>query len=180
MDPEVESKNRVLRMFPEHFHHFIRVSFTDEDFKPISHSDGIYSRLISDRVLPVLSNGIDLLGKTFSFLMYSSSSLRQHSAWFVAPFKFNEKVYDANSIRNCLGDFRHILVASKYAARVAQAFSSTSPTITLQKHQWHVDDDILSPCGMYVFSDGIGTISPDCAEEICKKLGKEDVSGFQV
>ncbi len=178
MPKEAEPKNRVLRMFPNYEGQFFRVSFTDEDFKPISYSDANYQNLIDHRVTPVLSNGIQVLGTNLSFLAYSSSSLRQHSCWFVAPFTYNGQKCDGYSIRASLGNFDHIKIASKYAARVGQAFSSTTPTITLQKDEWIVAEDIV--INTMIFSDGIGRIAPECAKDIVKKLGKENVSGFQV
>lgn len=79
--PELEAKNRILRKFPEHHEFFIRVQFCDENgldlyFNPKINSDEVYSRFEH-----VLKGGLQIAGRTYSFLGFSHSSLRSHSAW---------------------------------------------------------------------------------------------------
>lgn len=79
--PELEAKNRILRKFPDHHEYFIRVQFCDENgldlfFHPKINYEQIYNKFKS-----VLENGIQIAGRTYSFLGFSHSSLRSHSAW---------------------------------------------------------------------------------------------------
>lgn len=79
--PELEAKNRILRKFPDHHDYFIRVQFCDENgldlfFNPNINYDQVYHRFTR-----VLQDGIQIAGRTYSFLGFSHSSLRSHSAW---------------------------------------------------------------------------------------------------
>lgn len=51
------------------------------------------------------SGGLEIAGRKFDFLGYSQSALREHSTWFIAPFRFEGKVVTAATIRESLGDF---------------------------------------------------------------------------
>lgn len=81
--PELEANNRILRKYPNHHEYFIRVQFCDENgqdmniFNPKLNHDEIWSRF--KRILNV--DGIKIAGRTYSFLGFSHSSLRSHSAW---------------------------------------------------------------------------------------------------
>lgn len=79
--PELEAKNRILRKFPQHHEFFVRVQFCDENgldlfFSPKINYDEVYNRFKH-----ILQNGIQIAGRTYSFLGFSHSSLRSHSAW---------------------------------------------------------------------------------------------------
>lgn len=87
--PELEAKNRILRKYPQHHEFFVRVQFCDENgldlfFNPKINYDQVY-----DRFKRILRDGIQIAGRTFSFLGFSHSSLRSHSAWVsfeILPF----------------------------------------------------------------------------------------------
>lgn len=53
-----------------------------------------------------MKTGLQLGGRRFEFLAYSQSSLKDYTVWFVAPFKVEGRLENAESIRNSLGDFR--------------------------------------------------------------------------
>lgn len=80
--PELEAKNRILRKYPNHHEYFIRVQFCDENgqdmniFNPKIIHDEVWSRYKR-----IMGNGIQIAGRTYSFLGFSHSSLRSHSAW---------------------------------------------------------------------------------------------------
>lgn len=79
--PEMVPKNRILRKFPNHHEYFIRVQFCDENgqdlyFNPQVGYDDIYTRFKG-----ILKRGIQIAGRTYSFLGFSHSSLRSHSVW---------------------------------------------------------------------------------------------------
>lgn len=79
--PELEAKNRVLRKYPNHHQFFIRVQFCDENGQDLFFSARINYNAIWARFKRVLSTGIQIAGRTYSFLGFSHSSLRSHSAW---------------------------------------------------------------------------------------------------
>ncbi|PHH76192.1 hypothetical protein CDD83_4307 [Cordyceps sp. RAO-2017] len=79
--PDAESKNRVLRMFPDHGDHFLRVSFCDEDGQDLPFNPKVSNEAALERYRRVLRDGIHIAGRRFSFLGFSHSSLRSHSTW---------------------------------------------------------------------------------------------------
>ncbi|KAH6976978.1 RNA dependent RNA polymerase-domain-containing protein [Ilyonectria sp. MPI-CAGE-AT-0026] len=166
--PDAESRNRVLRMFPNHNDYFLRVTFCDEDGQDLDFSPRVSNEEIFRRYRSVLRDGIEVAGRSFSFLGFSHSSLRAHSVWFVAPF--NQHTY--TTILSSLGDFSDIRVPAKCAARIGQAFSETPYAITLANCGIGIVDipDVKSADGSRVFSDGVGTISMEALQEIWPAL----------
>ena len=74
-----------------------------------------------------------------------------------------------NKIRNDLGDFsKCIMIPSKYAARIAQAFSGTDPSVRIKRDQWEVVPDIGTE--PHLHTDGQGTISPGLRDLIWDAL----------
>ena len=90
----------------------------------------------------------------------------------MCPFDHPEEGYvDAERIRSSLGDFSKLLkTPSKYAARIAQAFTATEASVELEEGQWEAMPDIektdpetgLISC----HTDGVGTISPELGDMI--------------
>lgn len=80
--PELEANNRILRKYPNHHEYFLRVQFCDENgqdmniFNPKLNHDEVWTRFKR-----ILLDGIDIAGRRYSFLGFSHSSLRSHSAW---------------------------------------------------------------------------------------------------
>lgn len=132
-----------------------------------------------DRVGSKLKNGFELAGRYFQFLAYSSSALREHAVWFVSPFKHPEKGYvTAESIRNSLGDFSGVIYCpSKYAARIAQAFTATDPSVDITRDQWEEMDDLGTE--PYIFTDGVGTISKELGDMIWDALCEDRDDGYR-
>jgi RNA-dependent RNA polymerase len=91
--------------------------------------------------------------------------LRDHAVWFVAPFSDPvERFVDAEHIRDSLGGFSKLRPEpSKYAARIAQAFTATDPSVRIRYDQWDEQDD-LGP-----HTNGVGTISSKLADMIWEK-----------
>ncbi|KAJ1559214.1 hypothetical protein HK405_011564 [Cladochytrium tenue] len=126
-------------------------------------------RVYWERYLPVLNKGLVLAGRKFDFLAFSSSSLRENSVIFFAGARVRKdgelQTIDANHIRAWMGDFSHIRCAARYAARMGQAFTSTTATVEIapEELEMHVPD--IERNG-FCFSDGIGTISLELAESM--------------
>jgi RNA-dependent RNA polymerase len=174
--PYPTQSNRVIRHYQNHnsklVERFVRVEFRDEDHLAYRWDGNVDGTLfLQQRVGGTLREGFELGGRPFEFLAYSTSSLRDHSVWFVAPFHDPiEGFVNAESIRASLGDFSKLLrKPSKYAARIAQAFTATDPGVKIQRDQWEEQDD-LGP-----HTDGVGTISPELADMIwdakCRATG---------
>lgn len=165
--PYATQSNRVIRQYQDHdptfVERFLRVEFCDEDrlaYRWDREVDG--SWFVQRRVGGVLRDGFELAGRSFEFLAYSNSSLHEHAVWFVSPFDDPEEGYvNAESIRAGLGDFSDLLrTPSKYAARIAQAFTSTDPSVKIRRDQWEEQPELG------VHTDGVGTISQELADKI--------------
>lgn len=79
--PEPEPFNRVLRRFPNHHDNFIRVQFCDEEGGDLYFNSRVNFDDVFSRFKNVLTRGIQIAGRTYSFLGWSHSSLRSHSVW---------------------------------------------------------------------------------------------------
>ncbi|KAJ1418369.1 RNA-dependent RNA polymerase, eukaryotic-type [Sesbania bispinosa] len=187
--PEVNLSNRVLRNYPEDIDNFLRVSFVDEDMdrlhsadliQPSSTADLERETKIHQRVFSTLKNGIEIGDKRFEFLAFSSSQLRDNSVWMFA----SRIGLTASDIRKWMGDFHEIRNVAKYAARLGQSFSSSRETVSVGRHEIEVIPDIELRRGevKYCFSDGIGKISAELAQEVAKRCGCKDhiPSAFQI
>ncbi|XP_042500578.1 probable RNA-dependent RNA polymerase 1 [Macadamia integrifolia] len=188
--PEVNVSNRVLRQYSKHIDNFIRVSFVDENLDKMCSIDlsprtstgskerrtGIYKRILS-----TLKNGIVIGEKRFDFLAFSSSQLRDNSAWMFAK---TDDGITAAKIRKGMGDFHEIRNVAKYAARLGQSFSSSTETLNVSEREVETIRDIEMQRGQmtYVFSDGIGKISADFATRVATKCGLKSStpSAFQI
>jgi RNA-dependent RNA polymerase len=176
--PYPTQSNRIIRQYDKFADNFIRVDFRDEDrlqYRWDKAVDG--TRFLRERVGGILKGGFQLAGRSWEFLAYSTSALREHAVWFICPFDYvkdsGETVYvNGKYIRDDIGDFhgtdlmRH---PSKYAARLAQAFTATDPSVCLHRRNWEEIPDIepeLETMKSYVFTDGVGTISHDLARRI--------------
>ena len=172
--PYATQSNRVIRHYQDHdpalAESFIRVEFRDEDrlaYRWDGDVDGTW--FLQQRVGGILRHGFELGGRAFEFLAYSTSALREHSVWFVSPFRDPvEGDVTAEHIRSSLGDFSKLVrMPSKYAARIAQAFTATDPSVMIQRDQWEEQPDLGDPNdGRYNHTDGVGTISSELAEMI--------------
>jgi len=171
--PYATQSNRVIRKYKGYEDHFIRVDFRDEDrlqYRWDREVDG--ASFVRERVGTTLKQGFVLAGRRFEFLAYSSSALREHAVWFMHPFDLPGKGrITADSIRRSLGNFEKTIKSpSKYAARLAQAFTATDPSVEIRRNEWEEVPD-LGPKS-YLFTDGVGTISQELADRIDKELTK--------
>lgn len=82
--PEIDFSNRVTRKYVDEIDNFLRVSFVDEDWENISAAaltsgNGLEKSQVFDRILLVMRQGVQLAGKQYEFLAFSSSQLREQS-----------------------------------------------------------------------------------------------------
>lgn len=170
--PEPEAGNRVLRQYRDHADHFLRVEFTDEDgdyvrFEPRTDLSEIFGK----RFKGVLDGTIDIGGRSFEFLGFSHSSLRQRTCWFMSPITLKKGlVVTAQDVIKGLGDFSEIRCPAKCAARIGQAFSETTATVTISREMLQAMHDVVR--NGRTFSDGVGTISSELLRRVCKHYGQ--------
>ncbi|XXG55897.1 hypothetical protein AAC387_Pa03g3456 [Persea americana] len=182
LPPVVELSNRVLRKYKEVIDRFLRVTFMDEGMQQLNSGLLTYypafivkditshsipqKTTIFKRVKSICNDGFYLCGRKYSFLAFSSNQLRDSSAWFFADDI--KTGVTGTSIRSWMGRF-NMKVVAKCAARMGQCFSSTYATVDVPSMQVNPDlPDIQR--NDYVFSDGIGKITPDLALEVAQKL----------
>ncbi|KAL2609809.1 hypothetical protein R1flu_028382 [Riccia fluitans] len=182
MPPEIELSNRVLRHYSSLSDRFLRVSFVDENLQPVGSGamsvqvapivrqmtgpGGTLRTALYRRVVAVMRHGFWLCGRLYMFLAFSSSQLRDASAWFFAG---GEGV-QVDNIREWMGIFPAGNVA-KYAARMGQCFSSTYSTLKVFPDEMLQIPDVKR--NNYVFSDGCAKISPTFAAEVARMLRLE-------
>ncbi|SYW79332.1 related to RNA-directed RNA polymerase [Ustilago bromivora] len=170
--PHYHVSNRVIRSYPNHWHHFARVTFTNEDRDLATSIRPNYGfddseRYIQLRVLNVLLHGLNVAGRHWDLLAWSYSSMSTHTVWFVTPFVDNNgQRIDANVIRSRLGDFSDVIRSpTLYGARLSQAFSATARTISVPASHINAKPDKVSEQGM-PYTDGVGQISPELMAEV--------------
>ncbi|GAA5967737.1 hypothetical protein JCM11641_005750 [Rhodosporidiobolus odoratus] len=167
--PSLADSNSVTRTYGRS-ENFISVSVKSENGSRLRDREDY---LLDFRYKALFRNGIDLAGRTFHFLAYSSSALKSASAFFMLPFEHEEAMVTPATIHAGIGNFAGTttaLIPAKYSARIAQAFSSSKPTLHLQPDQILRIDDISSASGS-CFSDGVGLISRGLATQVVAALG---------
>ncbi|KAJ3287255.1 hypothetical protein HDU79_005847 [Rhizoclosmatium sp. JEL0117] len=168
--PYIDQSNRVVREYSKYMAHFLQVAFVGLDGSQIgqhmffadNEQYGEYH--FEGKIHYHLSNGVTVSGRLFKFLAFSSSSLKEGRFLFFHEPKDGSNI-TVDSIREWMGDFSMIKNPARYSARLAQALTSTTPTIEIQPHEVEMHTPDVERNG-YVFSDGIGTISPDLADAI--------------
>lgn len=173
LPPEPISTSRILRHFePDHA---LRVVLRDEDGSRMSFSLGVQRRhFLFSVTLPRLLDGFLIAGRRFEFLSTSSSQLRSHGAWFYSVDSHGRSAAD---VRDALGDLSHLRVPSKYMARLGLAFSQSLGSVHVPRKCTSVEPDIECPGPRknlhYVFSDGVGRISPALLARVHEALPQE-------
>ncbi|KAJ6627010.1 RNA dependent RNA polymerase-domain-containing protein [Mycena sp. CBHHK59/15] len=169
--PLPDQTNSVLRRFENH-ECFLRVSFQDENRSPPRRDPGLsIDELLERRYKQPLVSGLHVAGRTYEFLGYSMSGLKEYSFIFVAPFTYLGSEMNAQRIRDRLGDFSKIIYRpALLGARWSQAFSTSDPSVTLEPYQIQYRGDKVSTTGS-LFTDGCSSISESLSHTVWKSLG---------
>ncbi|KAL9600633.1 MAG: hypothetical protein Q9219_003066 [cf. Caloplaca sp. 3 TL-2023] len=163
--PTVEISNRVIRYHGEHSNRFLRVRFTDEKVEgKIYSTDKDTMNEVFTRVKRTLRNGIKVGDRQYEFLAFGNSQFRENGAYFFAPLHH----LLPRQIRSWMGDFDEIPYVAQYAARLGQCFSTTRAIIGTKTTIREIEDEERNG---YVFTDGVGKISPFLAQLIAHELG---------
>jgi RNA-dependent RNA polymerase len=179
--PCVELTNRILRKYSDLNDRFLRVQFTDEVTfgKIFSSQDSTKDDNLFTRVHRVMRNGIVIGDRHYRFLAFSNSQFRENGAFF---FCDTDHV-TCDSIREWMGDFRHIRSVGKYAARMGQCFTTTRQVNGISIPKIRQISDIQQQTGDHIwnFTDGVGKISPFLATLIANERDlPEAPSCFQI
>ncbi|XP_023229609.1 probable RNA-dependent RNA polymerase 1 [Centruroides sculpturatus] len=180
---EFQFSNRLLRNFNADY--ALRVSFRDDDGRKLSAPAAYSDDILEFSVTMPMTLGINIGARHYKFLAWSNSQIRDHGVWMYAE---DDNGHNTDTIRTWMGDFSITKSISKYMARLGQCFSHTEDTIKIPLDDRYIitDDDIeggLNPVTgkPYCFSDGIGKISRQLAENVSEKLNLKKVPcAFQI
>lgn len=173
---ELETSNRILRQYSDFKEQFIRVIFVDENFGSVLQARS--TDTFEKRIRPMVLQGFKIGGSTYKFLAFSNSQLRSQSCWFFEETSTPGSP-TAEEIRQSVGDLSHINIIGKYASRMGQAFSVTTPTssVGISEHATVADVERNGYC----FSDGVGMVKSSFASSIAKSMNCADsTSAYQI
>lgn len=117
--PTMETSNRVVRNYEKEKDRFLRIQFVDDSNMKVSstgNSSKTTNDAIYDRIYDVLRSGIKIGSRTYTFLAFSNSQLREHACWFFAQ----TPELTCDQIREWMGDFSDVKIVAKNAARMGQ------------------------------------------------------------
>ncbi|GAA5898209.1 hypothetical protein JCM6882_000104 [Rhodosporidiobolus microsporus] len=187
-----ELSNALIRKYyhPIEYHsesdYFLRVQFAEEDGLTLPGGSGApWARLVDGSMKAMMLKGLRFGGRTYKFLAYSQSSLRERSVWFVAPWPVEtdgeRRMIKAADIRLDLGDFEKVQrQPAMLGARYSQAFTSSRASIFLRDDQILELEDILvlddDGNELSNHTDGAGVMSLELRNEVWKTLLK---NGFR-
>ena len=184
-------ESRFLRIAnPEHV---IRILIKDEDLQSLSFTAGKSSLheehevmdqindFLFNIIVKRLSNGISIAGRVYELVGASTSQLRDHGLVLYACDDLNR---NALSIRREVGNIDSLRNPAKFVARIGQSMSQSMGFVPNVDCVQMIDDieGGLNPKTekSYVFSDGVGMISKEMADELCAALHLNNVSTFQI
>ncbi|CAM1502120.1 Fc.00g041040.m01.CDS01 [Cosmosporella sp. VM-42] len=162
--PTVETSNRVIRRYNNIQDRFLRVQFAEELEKGRITLNKDQSDEIWVRVLRTLFQGIRIGDRVYEFLAFGSSQLRQCGAYFFCPTDH----VSCDDIRKWMGQFDHIKIIAKYAARLGQCFSTTREIRGISVPAIRLIADIDR--NGYCFTDGIGKISRFVSKMVIEEM----------
>lgn len=151
--PNVESSNRVMRKYNNLHDRFLRVQFLSETESDRIAKDRYNNDDVWKRLLRALHKGIRIGDRTYEFLAFGNSQLREGSVTFFCPTAY----LSCDDIRKWLGNFDHIRNIAKFGARIGQCFSTTREVRGIRVPTVRLIDDIETEGEC--FSDGVGIIS---------------------
>ncbi len=127
--------NRVLPLKLVKLHRVIRernfndplsyalIEIRDEANKPLYPRD---FRSLREKFKQILTNGIWIHKTLYQYLHHSMSQVKEKQFWFLAKRRSLENVL------SWMGNFDNERVIAKHAARMAQCFTSTEPSIRVK------------------------------------------------
>ena len=163
--PSIEPSNRVIRQYRRYEDRFLRIKFTDENYRGrLFSARNETDAAVFQRVLRTLNHGITIGERRYEFLAFGNSQFREHGAYFFA----STGDVTAQSIRDWMGNFTHIKVIAKYCSRIGQCFTTTRSVQTRNPEVSKIPD--VERNG-FNFTDGVGKLSPFLAKMIGDEYG---------
>ena len=164
----LDQGNRILRDFIPSLNLSMLCGFKMDNFE-----EGRWNnKFLIEYIKFIMSNGFYIGEQNFKFFNFSQSQFRNMSCWLLThPKEILEKT----------GDYSNIKIVAKFGARISQTLTTTIKTIKIPidhiirindvlLRKKIIDDDGIEREVEYNFSDGVGKISYDLAEEIAEKL----------
>ncbi|CAD6189763.1 unnamed protein product [Caenorhabditis auriculariae] len=197
--PESVLSNRVLRNHTKDTTRIVRVIFRDDDMLKLSNSH-LSGNRIKSTLEKYFAHGFWVADKEYGFLGASSSQMRDHGAYFYEKFSKKERdEYERRGlnlplyglkiqrVRQELGKFDKCKNINQVMARLGQCFTQTREGVILKPENFIEIADVTKVVDgkEYNFTDGVGAISIDFAQELMKKLFRASKnyrapSGFQI
>ncbi len=165
--PAPESTNRVLRQYKRYSDRFLRVQFTEEKTlgKLYEDTKAGTKDAIFERISRTMKNGIYVGGRHYEFLAFGNSQFRERGAYFFHP----TTDLTCEHIRSWMGDFSHIRIVAKFAARMGQCLSTTRTVQNLPAGV-RIDEVPDIEHNGWCFTDGVGRLSLVLAKDIADSL----------
>ena len=164
----LDQGNRILRDFLPSTNLSVLCAFKMDNFE-----EGKWNnKFLIEYIKYVMYNGFFLGEKKFTFFNFSQSQFRNMSCWFLTnPKEILEKT----------GDYSNIKIVAKFGSRVSQTLTTTIKTINIpDDHIIYINDVLLKTKIKdekgnereveYNFSDGVGKISYNLAEQISNMM----------
>ena len=161
--PEPIAINRILRQHIRYVDNFARVCFRDEDFSQFN----VHSEQATYNVRKVIDQGIRISDEiVFQFLACSNSQLRSQGLWLFYP----QCPITVESIRDSIGDLNKMKTTQKYVTRMGLAFTATDFALTEEVDIQEIPEkELIVGNKRFIFSDGVGCISPKVRDLIVKE-----------
>ena len=164
----LDQGNRILRDFLSSTNLSMLCVFKMDNFE-----EGKWNnKFLIEYIKYVMNEGFFLGEKKFKFFNFSQSQFRNMSCWLLTqPEKILPKT----------GDYSNIKIVAKFGSRVSQTLTTTIKTIKIPNDHILYINDILMKTKItdekgnereieYNFSDGVGKISYNLAEQIAKSI----------
>ncbi|CAF0899767.1 unnamed protein product [Rotaria sordida] len=142
---------------------FALVEIRDEANKPLYARDFRSLRL---KFKQILTEGIQINKIHYRYLHHSMSQVKEKQFWFL------DNHYSLENVLSWMGNFDNEHVVAKHAARIAQCFTSTEPSIKIPAEHVKYISDIETIDKQYCFTDGVGTLSQKYCKQVQKALGR--------
>ena len=164
----LDQGNRILRDFLSSTNLSMLCVFKMDNFE-----EGKWNnKFLIEYIKYVMDQGFYLGEKKFRFFNFSQSQFRNMSCWLLTE---PEKILPQT------GDYSKIKIVAKFGSRVSQTLTTTIKTIKIPNdHIIYIDDVLMKTIIKdengnereveYNFSDGVGKISYNLAEQISKSI----------
>ena len=172
----LETSNRVIRKYNHVSDRFLRVQFVEEGETGRIAGSLPQNDRVWERVTRTLFEGIRIGDRRYEFLAFGSSQMRQSGVYFFCPTDH----ISCDDIRKWMGEFKHIKVVAKHAARLGQCLSTTREIRGVSIPTIRPIPDINA--SGYCFTDGVGIVSDFLRQMIIEEMALDvfdEPSAFQ-